>query len=102
MFSRDSENVERRELSRFAPRFHIELRADTPDDFRLATFRWKHPSQKKQIARPHRFHIDPERLRWNRRPTDVLSRISGSPQLAATPLCGSNSRTFGSLSRVDF
>src|SRR5207237_62125 len=31
MFSRDSENVERGEVSRLAPRFHIELRADASD-----------------------------------------------------------------------
>jgi len=25
-------------------------------------FRWKHPTQKKQMARLHRFHISAERL----------------------------------------
>jgi hypothetical protein len=36
-------------VSRVAPRFDIELRADTPNEFRLVTFRGKHPAQKKQI-----------------------------------------------------
>src|SRR6266478_841526 len=67
MFSRDSENVERREMSRLAPRFHIELRADASDEFRPAAFRRKHPGQKKQITRLHRFHIGAERLRRRRK-----------------------------------
>src|SRR5882762_3364875 len=62
MLSRDSENVERREVSRLAPRFHIELRADAPNKFRPMAFRGKHPGQKQQIARLHRFHIGTERL----------------------------------------
>src|SRR6266487_4294456 len=66
MFSCDSENVERREMSGLAPRFHIELRADAPNEFRPAAFRGKHPAQKKQIARLHRFHIGAERLRRRR------------------------------------
>src|SRR5437660_5463884 len=63
MFSRDSENVERREVSCLAPRFHIELRADAPNEFRPVAFRGKHPAQKKQVARLYRFLIDAERLR---------------------------------------
>jgi hypothetical protein len=63
---RDSEDVERREVSCFAPRFHIELRADAPNEFRPVAFRGKHPAQKKQIARLHRFHIGAERLRGRR------------------------------------
>jgi hypothetical protein len=66
MLLRDSEDVERREVSRLAPRFHIELRADTPNEFRPVAFRGKHPAQKKQIARLHRFHIGAERLRRRR------------------------------------
>src|SRR5438093_13524879 len=31
MLPRDSEDVERREVSRLAPRFHIELRSDAPN-----------------------------------------------------------------------
>ena len=74
MFPRDSESVERREVSRLAPRFHIELRADAPNEFRPAAFRGKHPGQKKQIARLHRFHIGAERLRRRRElDTQVLS-----------------------------
>jgi hypothetical protein len=66
MLPRDSEGVERREVSRLAPRFHIELRADAPDEFRRAAFGGKHSGQKKQIARLHRFRIGAERLRRRR------------------------------------
>jgi hypothetical protein len=47
MLPRDREDIERREVSRLAPRFHIELRADPPDYFRRMAFRGKHPAQKK-------------------------------------------------------
>src|SRR5258707_15837631 len=67
MLPRDSEYIERREVSRLAPRFHIELRADAPNEFGHVAFRWKHPAQKKQIARLHRFHIGPERLGGHRK-----------------------------------
>ena len=49
---------------------NIELRADTPNEFRPVTVRGKHPTQIKQIARLHRFHIGAERLR-RRRKLDV-------------------------------
>src|SRR5262245_8584783 len=62
MLPRDGEDIKRREVSRLAPRFHIELRANTPNEFRPVAFRGKHPAQKKQIARLHRFHIGAERL----------------------------------------
>ncbi len=68
MLPRHSEDVERREVSRLAPRFHIELRADAPNEFRPVAFRGKHPAQKKQIAGLHRFHIGAERLRRRREP----------------------------------
>src|SRR5438105_9666232 len=66
MLSRDSEDVERREVSRLAPRFYIELRANAPNEFRPVAFRGKHSAQKKQIAGLHRFHIGAERLRRHR------------------------------------
>src|SRR6202521_6115701 len=66
MLPHDSEDVERREASRLAPRFYIELRADAPNEFRPVSFRRKHPAQEKQIARLHRFHIGAERLRRRR------------------------------------
>src|SRR2546421_5851224 len=66
MLPRDSEYIERREVSRLVPRFHIELRADAPNEFGHVAFRGKHPAQKKQIARLHRFHIGTERLRRGR------------------------------------
>ena len=64
MLSRNREGVERREVGRFAPRFHVEFRADAPHEFRRAAFRGEHAGQKKQIARLHRFRIGAERLRW--------------------------------------
>lgn len=54
MLPRDGEDVERREASRLASRFHIDFRADAPNEFRPVAFRGKHPAQKKQIARPLR------------------------------------------------
>src|SRR5258706_14774345 len=62
MLPRDSEHIESREVSCLSPHFHIESRADPPNDFRRVALRGKHPAQKKQIARLHRFHICPERL----------------------------------------
>jgi hypothetical protein len=41
--------------------FHIELRADTPNEFRPVAFRGKRHAQKKQIARLRRFHIGAKR-----------------------------------------
>src|SRR5216683_3249266 len=41
---RDSQDVERREVSRLAPRFYIEFSTDAPNEFRLVTFRGKHPA----------------------------------------------------------
>src|SRR5262249_29528799 len=46
-----------------APAFDIELRADAPDDFRLAAFGRKHPAQKEEIPGLHRFDVAAERLR---------------------------------------
>ena len=66
MLPRDSEDIERREVSSLAPRFHIELRADAPREFRAAALGGEHPGQEEQIARLHRFHIGPERLRRRR------------------------------------
>ena len=63
MLPRDSEDIKRREVSSLAPRFHIELGADPPNYFGRVAIRGKHPAQTKQIARLHRFHICPERLR---------------------------------------
>src|SRR5262245_3479078 len=63
MLPRDSEAVERREVSRLAPRFHIEFGANAPNEFRPVAFGGKHSAQKKQIACLHRFHIGAERLR---------------------------------------
>jgi hypothetical protein len=64
MLLRDSEDVERREISPLATRFYIELRADAPKEFCRPAFRRKHPGQKKQIACLHSFHIG---SKWFRR-----------------------------------
>jgi hypothetical protein len=63
MLARDSEAVERREVSGLAPRFHIEFRSYAPNEFRHAAFGGHHPSKKKQIPGLHRFRIGAERLR---------------------------------------
>jgi len=59
----DSENIERREVSRLASSFHIEFRTDPPNEFRAVAFGGKHATQKKQIARLYRFHVGAEWLR---------------------------------------
>jgi len=60
----DSEHIERGEMSRLAPRFYVELSADTSSELRLAALRRKHSRQKKQIAGADRFHMDAEWLGW--------------------------------------
>ncbi len=67
MLSRHGENVKRREFGRLAPSAYVEFSADPPNEYRAPSFRWKHPAQKKQIARLHRFHIGPERLGGHRK-----------------------------------
>ena len=63
MLARDSEDVERREMSRLATGFYIEFRADAPQEFCRTAFRGKHPGQKKQIARLHSFRVGSKWLR---------------------------------------
>ena len=63
MFSCDREDIECREVSGLAPRFHVEFGPDAPDEFRGAAFGRKHAGKKKQIAGLDRFHIGPERFR---------------------------------------
>ena len=65
MLPRNSENIECSEVSRLAPRLHVELRADAPNEFRRAAFRRKHAGQKKKFARLNSFHIDAERSGWH-------------------------------------
>src|SRR5207245_1226377 len=67
MLPRNTKGVECGEMSRFAPRFHVELRAEASNEFRRAAFRGKHARQKKKIPRLHRFHICAERLRRRRK-----------------------------------
>jgi hypothetical protein len=66
MLLRDSEGVDRRCVSSLASRFHVEFRAEAPDEFRFAAYSGKHSSEKEQIARLHRFRVDAEWLgrRW--------------------------------------
>jgi hypothetical protein len=70
MLAQDGEGVERREMSRLAPRFHIQFRAKVANEFRYRSCRGNHPAQKKQIAGLHRFDIHAERL-WRRRKIDA-------------------------------
>ena len=62
MLPSDSEAIERGKVSRVASGIDVELGTDLPDEFRRSAFRRKHPSQKKQIARLHRFRVCAERL----------------------------------------
>jgi len=79
MLACDGEDIERRQVSRLAPRFHIELGANAPNEFRLMAFRGQHPAQKKQIAGLHRFHIGAERLRRRReRDAKALQPLFGA------------------------
>src|SRR5258707_846670 len=66
MLPRDSEDVERREVSGPSTRFYIELRADAASELRPTVLRGKHPGQEKQIACLHRFCVGPKRLRRGR------------------------------------
>src|SRR5947209_9322734 len=87
MLPRDSQDVERREVSRLAPRFYIELRADAANEFRPVAFRGKHPAQKKQSARLHRFHIGAE---WPGRRRELDAKLFQPLLSAGRP------RAFGS------
>jgi hypothetical protein len=49
VFSRDREDIERREMSRVAPGIHIELRADAPNEFRDATSVGSIPVRKSRL-----------------------------------------------------
>jgi hypothetical protein len=85
MRSRDSEDVERREMSRLAARFYIELRADAPKEFCRTAFRGRHPGQKKKIARLHSFRIGSKWLR--RRPwSSMCSFLNRCSALAGREL----------------
>jgi hypothetical protein len=79
MVPRNSEDVERREVSRFAARFYIEFRADSSNECRAPAFRGKHPGQKKQIASLHSFRVCTEWLRWCRK----LDTKFSQPQFGA-------------------
>src|SRR5437899_10166581 len=63
MLPRDSEGVERCQVSGLASRLRVEFHTDAPDEFRFAAFSGKHSGEKEQVARLHRFRVDAERLR---------------------------------------
>jgi hypothetical protein len=110
MLARDSEAVERREVSCIASGFHVEFRSDAPNEFRASAFGGKHPGEKQQIARLHRFRIGAERFR-RRRELDVkllqtllctgLPRLSGAYhcQRARRGPCAAPPRSSDRLSR---
>ena len=66
MLPRDSEGVDRCQVSGLAPRLHLEFCTDAPDEFRFPAYRGKHSGEKEQGARLHRFRVDAEwlRRRW--------------------------------------
>ena len=66
MLPRDSEGVERCQVSGLASRLLVEFRADAPDEFRFAAYSGKHSGEKEQVARLHGFRVDTERIgrRW--------------------------------------
>src|SRR4029077_10463206 len=66
MFPCDREGIQRRKMRRFASRFHIELGADAPDEFRHAAFRREHAGEKKQITCLDCFRINAKRFRRSR------------------------------------
>jgi len=76
---RDSEGIERREVSRLASTFHIEFRTDTPNELRAVAFGGKHAVQKNQIVRLYRFHVGAERLRGPEAGCPVLSTRYSAP-----------------------
>ena len=67
MLPRDSQDVERRQVSRLPSCFYIQLLSQVTDELSFAAFRRKHSGQKKQIARLDCFRIGAERLRWRRK-----------------------------------
>ena len=62
----DREHIQGRQASRRVPFFHIEFRADAPDEFSFAAHSGKHSGEKEQVARLHGFRVDAEWLgrRW--------------------------------------
>src|SRR5713101_7237657 len=86
MLPHGSEGVERCQESGLASRLHIELRADTRDEFRFAAYSGKHSGEKEQVARLHRFRVDAERLRrrW-KRDAKLTQPLLGSGKTRAIP-----------------
>jgi hypothetical protein len=66
MLPRDSESVDRCQVSGHVSRFHVEFRADAPDEFGFTAYSGEHSGEKEHVACPHRFRVDTERLgrRW--------------------------------------
>src|SRR5882672_10252834 len=62
MLLHHSERIKCCEMRRIPASFHIKVRTEASNEFRLAALRRKHPGQKKQIARLHRLHISTERF----------------------------------------
>ena len=77
MLLRDGKAIKSRKASRRVPCFHVDLRPDASDEFRLPAFRWKHPGQEEQVARLYRFRVDAERLRrlWKLEAKFVLTAV---------------------------
>src|SRR5262249_40522777 len=90
MLPNDGETIDRRKVGRLASLWHIELRADTSNEFRHAAFRGQHPAQKKQIARQHGFRID---TKWLRRRWELDAKLF-QPLFSAGPPDGFRALAF--------
>src|SRR6266853_6547489 len=82
MLPRNSQRVERREPSRLPPGFHIEFRADAPDDLCAVAFRGEHPAQEEQVPGLYCFDIGAE---WLRRQRELEGKLL-QPLLGARDL----------------
>ncbi len=73
MLPRDSQAVERCQVSGLPTCLDVEFRADSADVFRFAAYRGKHSGEKEQVARLHRFRVDAE---WRRRRWKLYVKLS--------------------------
>src|SRR5580704_205829 len=86
MLPRDSEGVERCQVSGLASRLHIEFRAHAPDEFRFAAYSGKHSGEKEQVARLYRLRINTERLgRGRKLDAKFLQSLLGAGRPRASP-----------------
>ncbi len=89
MFSRDREDIERREVSGVAPRVDIELRTDAPNELRLVAFRGKHPVRKSNclLPLPHKCRTARRRLELDAKFFNRCSALAGRDFLFTNCQC---------------